>query len=226
MLEQTCVLFFTRTPHQESKYKQLFGRKRQNLRAFSLLHQQTKQTLRQSGLTFQEFTETQQRGETFGERLTTGIQALFRQGYQNLIIVGNDCPDLTVDDLLEADAALKSGKQVVGADHKGGAYLIGLRKSVFDPTGFQALPWQRSQLIAALSDYLQATTSLFTLSIKRDLNSHQQIVNWLSGSHQSSLLASLRGLLSPTWIFTFDLINLQPSRPDQTITFRGPPQLT
>jgi glycosyltransferase A (GT-A) superfamily protein (DUF2064 family) len=70
-----------------------------------------------------------QRGEDFGEKLCRSIQQVFELGYERLLILGNDCPHLDTPLLSQAKEKFKSASIVLGPDHKGGVYLIGVTRN-------------------------------------------------------------------------------------------------
>lgn len=99
-----------------------------------------------------------QRGETFGERITNGAADAFQLGYQNVVIVGNDCPDISPNDVSRAVDLLKGGASYVGGPTKdGGAFLVGLRHDS-NSNLFRELPWQTSHLFSELTSLPNAQT--------------------------------------------------------------------
>ncbi|CAN0575163.1 unnamed protein product, partial [Ectocarpus sp. 12 AP-2014] len=57
----------------------------------------TKETLRKVKRTKQPYfhiSEKEQTGNSFGERFTNAIQTVFDKGYEHIITVGNDTPQL------------------------------------------------------------------------------------------------------------------------------------
>ena len=73
-----------------------------------------------------------QRDGSFGERITGAAADAFTLGYDNVLIVGNDCLDIAADDIVEARRALEEGASYVAAPtYDGGAFLVGLRSLVF-----------------------------------------------------------------------------------------------
>jgi hypothetical protein len=104
-----------------------------------------------------------QRGGTFGERISNAFADAFALGYRDAVIVGNDCPTLAPADIIEAFATLGSGASVVAAPSRdGGSYLIAARAGRLDLEEFQQLPWQTSDLFAALVS-LPAASALLIL---------------------------------------------------------------
>ena len=59
-------------------------------------------TIRKTKLTYFISNETNQVGTTFGEKITHYIQEIFTKGYQNVIVVGNDCIEIKAKHLLNA----------------------------------------------------------------------------------------------------------------------------
>jgi len=63
-----------------------------------------------------------------------------------VVLIGSDCPALTVDHLLEADRALRAGHDAVFAPAEDGGYgLIALRQCAREL--FTDLPWSEATLM-------------------------------------------------------------------------------
>ena len=71
-----------------------------------------------------------QRGDTLGQRLAHLFEDTFRLGYESVLIVGSDLPDLPLASLTAARAAVASGvdRVVLGPATDGGYYLVGLNR--------------------------------------------------------------------------------------------------
>ena len=128
----------------------------------------------------------------FGHQLQVAITATLSLGYQRVIVIGNDCPDLRVSDLRAATTELMQGTLPVGYDQRGGVFLFGVDKrflsigSINTTTSFEALPWQSSQLGTALTSYLnQAFGTVVCLSaVRADWNERADVQggDWLRGA--------------------------------------------
>ena len=116
------------------------------------------------------FHEENQQGATFGERLANAFEDLFQRGFQNVIAVGNDSPQLQQTNWTKITAELKAGHSVLGPNHRGGTYLIGLSRHHFQKETFARLPWQTAQLWHSLSRHLAQNSELAVLPVMRDLN--------------------------------------------------------
>jgi rSAM/selenodomain-associated transferase 1 len=85
-----------------------------------------------------------QRGNTLGERLKNGFAHAFASGCRNAIALASDVPDVPVEVLHEACAALGKSEVVIGPSPDGGYYLLGFRRSTFTPEAFDDIPWGQS----------------------------------------------------------------------------------
>lgn len=166
-LQETAVLIFANSAEADARHKISISKPE----LFHELTEHTLQVVKQSGLPFFHISEKEQLGNTFGERFSNAIQNIYDRGYENIITLGNDSPELKVYHLVEADRQLKLGKTVLGPTIDGGFYLMGLHCSNFDSTIFQKLPWQRVGLFRKISQlFSEDNSTLFTLPILRDID--------------------------------------------------------
>jgi uncharacterized protein len=86
-----------------------------------------------------------QTGENLGERMRIAFERLFAKGYNNIVIIGTDCPELKLNDLNEAFVALSQADMVIGPAKDGGYYLLGM--SSFIPEIFNDIPWSTSKVL-------------------------------------------------------------------------------
>ena len=142
----TAVLVFANSSKEELEHKAIA--KGHGL--FDTLTKHTLETVRKTGLPYFHFTEKQQIGDSFGERFINAIQAVFDQGYETIITLGNDTPRLKKHHINEAKEQLRLQKTVLGPSLDGGFYLMGLHRSQFKSDAFRQLPWQTSGLLKAI----------------------------------------------------------------------------
>ncbi|UJH69027.1 DUF2064 domain-containing protein [Allomuricauda sp. SCSIO 65647] len=140
--QKTAVLVFANSAKEEVKHKPIRG-------GAILFDELTKHTLgevKKTKLPFFHFTEQDQTGATFGQRFSNAIQHLFNLGFEQLITVGNDSPQLRARHILEAHAQIKLGKNVLGPSNDGGFYLMALHHRSFDKKTFGELSWQTRKI--------------------------------------------------------------------------------
>lgn len=155
-----------------------------------------KKAIAASGIPMIELGHGLQSGDSFGERMCEGLKMLFAQGFDQLIVIGNDCPGLETADLLSAQGKLCEGQSVIGYDQNGGAYLFGFCKEDFDERAFENLPWRSQQLGKALYKLLATYRSVVELESKEDVDTLKDLLWILLSLKVSQLLLLLRKLFS------------------------------
>jgi len=69
-----------------------------------------------------------QAGSDLGERMKNAFAATFQKGYDKIVIIGTDCPDLNAGIIMNAFAYLNSHDVVIGPAEDGGYYLLGMKQ--------------------------------------------------------------------------------------------------
>ena len=95
----------------------------------------------------------QQQGKNLGERMANALQEALTN-YQQVVVIGTDCPELTTDYLSDALLQLKQGAMaVIGPASDGGYVLLGLRR--FLPLLFTDINWGSDQVLFETRQKLQ-----------------------------------------------------------------------
>lgn len=137
-----------------------------------------------------------QRGRDLGRRL---IHAARRAGGKGaVLIVGSDLPDLSVEILHQAAAALRQADVVLGPTHDGGYYLVGLRQ--FHPGIFRDIPWSSPKTLrVTLARAKNLGLRVHLLPKKRDIDTPADYRWWwrtkdrrgIMARHENSAASSL-----------------------------------
>jgi len=69
-----------------------------------------------------------QDGNDLGIRMHNAFQQAFSTGYEKVVIIGSDLPDLTSEHINQAFQKLNSNDVVMGPAEDGGYYLLGMKK--------------------------------------------------------------------------------------------------
>ncbi len=69
-----------------------------------------------------------QQGTDLGERMEFAFKNIFAEHYENVIIVGSDCFELTSEIIDNAFSLLEKNDIVIGPAKDGGYYLLGMKK--------------------------------------------------------------------------------------------------
>lgn len=218
---QTAILLFSRSLDAEFRAKS-FGLTKDRFRQFyTALLKKTRKTLDDVNAPVFEFNSHKQVGNAFGERLVNAIENIQKQGFNHVIVIGNDAPGLNPRILHKAIQQVENGQSVLGRDNRGGCYLMGFDLNKIELKRFIDIDWHSHQVFDQVNSLLHADTSLPQLV---DLNSQDDIKNAL-------LLKT-----SPRW-YLIDLLQLvfnslfRPLIPRQTLQeisqavpdYRGPP---
>jgi rSAM/selenodomain-associated transferase 1 len=81
-----------------------------------------------------EFEKKLQRGKNLGARMLHAFKNGFNEDYDNIVIIGSDCPDVNPVLLEQAFIELRKHDLVIGPSADGGYYLLGmntLREELF-----------------------------------------------------------------------------------------------
>lgn len=81
----------------------------------------------------------EQKGASLGEKLSKAVIEAFTEGFKKTVIIGTDCPSLTIEHINKAFLLLDSSELVLGPAVDGGYYLIGL--SSYHQELFQNISW-------------------------------------------------------------------------------------
>ncbi len=116
-----------------------------------------------------------QEGGNLGDRMKRAFGKLFSKGYQEIIIVGSDCYELTTAMLNDAYRALSLADLVIGPASDGGYYLLGMKE--FVPALFDNKNWSSETVymdtVKQASQLNCTVASLITLNdvdIESDIN--------------------------------------------------------
>lgn len=115
-----------------------------------------------------------QQGDDLGARMHHALSAALT-GYQHAILIGCDCPSLTVNDLQQALSALQQGMDVVIAPTEDGGYaLIGL--STPQAALFENMQWSHDQVMNITRlKVKKAFLQLYELALQWDVDT---VVDW------------------------------------------------
>jgi len=122
----------------------------------------------------------QTRGD-LGHRMSHALESASRFS-QSLVLIGADCPALSVGDLEEAFALLGQGTDVVlGPAEDGGYYLIGMRGLY--PFVFHDVPWSTSTVLELTKTRLSSQQVKWQcLALHRDLDTPDDYRAWQESS--------------------------------------------
>ena len=116
-----------------------------------------------------------QQGVDLGERMQNAFKKGFEDGYERIVLIGSDLPDITANHINKGLEALKQNDVTFGPAEDGGYYLIGLSKMhnfVFDNK-----PWSEQHLLEeTLSELKKNSITFTTLEILNDIDTFEDLI--------------------------------------------------
>lgn len=85
-----------------------------------------------------------QEGKDLGERMSNAFEIGLRQ-YSKVVLIGTDCPYITLDELTTAFQSLDFNDLVIGPCYDGGYYLIGMNR--IHAHLFKDMPWSTNEVL-------------------------------------------------------------------------------
>ncbi len=110
-------------------------------------------------------------GNDLGERIKNGFIKGFNLGFNHLIVIGSDSPDLSKNIIEEAFQNLNEYDAVIGPCLDGGYYLIGFTNNTFSPKFFSGIHWSTYTVLKMTLKLLeQENLGTHILPIWRDVD--------------------------------------------------------
>lgn len=187
---KTVLFVFSLSAAIEAERKPLFGSHKKNASRnfFKLLNQKTLNLAKKCNVDVVWLDETQQQGNSFGERYLNAYKSFFDQGYDKVISIGNDTPNLTVNHIQKAINALDRRKMVFGPSKDGGVYLLGYRKSAFNEKAFINFSWLTSNLTEEIKTFACKENLLFSsLEVLQDIDSRYSALEYAYSNLHSEI---------------------------------------
>jgi uncharacterized protein len=138
-----------------------------------------------------EVAQMPQRGGDLGERMTSAFFDLFLEGFQKVVLIGSDTPDLPGDFISEAFDALTEYDAVIGPACDGGYYLIGFRRTGFKEEIFTHISWSTSDTFSKqLRRFQETNIQVYILPSWRDADTLTDLKNLAAVSGMTSFADS------------------------------------
>lgn len=132
-----------------------------------------------------------QEGADLGERMKNAFGRCFADGFDAVVLIGSDIPDLPAEALEEAFAALDRHGAVIGPTADGGYCLIGFRRDAFVPGVFDGVPWStRRTLDVTLEKFRRAKTAVRRLPTRRDVDTPEDLLDLMNRHRQTPFARS------------------------------------
>lgn len=139
------------------------------------------------------FTFLPHSGKCFATKFPQALETTLKDGYDQAVIVGNDCLDLTAEMLTTAFQALDERDISLGPARDGGFYLLGLKQ--FDEQLFENIQWCSDAVFAQVNvNFRRLKKSVALLPSLKDIDNSRDLHRWLCEA-QNGLNALLANTL-------------------------------
>jgi rSAM/selenodomain-associated transferase 1 len=116
-----------------------------------------------------------QEGIDLGERMKNAFKKGFEDGYNRIVLIGSDLPDITASHINKGLEALKENDMVFGPAEDGGYYLIGLSK--MNNLAFENKPWSQTHLLEeTLQELNEKHITFTTLETLNDIDTYEDLI--------------------------------------------------
>lgn len=119
----------------------------------------------------QEHSYITQLGRDLGERMENAFKDTFVEGFNEVLVIGSDIPDITPLLINKAFEAFKNHDAVIGPCVDGGYYLIGFTKKTFLPDIFKGIQWSTERVFKnTIGVFSKKNYKVYVLPKLRDID--------------------------------------------------------
>ncbi|KAA5828063.1 glycosyltransferase [Algibacter amylolyticus] len=116
-----------------------------------------------------------QEGADLGERMKNAFIKGFQDGYNRIVLIGSDLPDITANHINKGLEALTLHDVVFGPAEDGGYYLVGLSKA--HNFIFNNKPWSQTHLLQeTLNEIKEKQVTFTTLDTLNDIDNFEDLI--------------------------------------------------
>jgi rSAM/selenodomain-associated transferase 1 len=123
-----------------------------------------------------------QTGTGLGERMENAFTQVFSEGFEKVLIIGSDIPNLPRSIIANALESLSTRDAVIGPSFDGGYYLIGFRHNTFSPAVFDHIEWGTDTVLFQTLKRFDKTHIVQIMPLWRDIDNLLDIKGLLERS--------------------------------------------
>jgi glycosyltransferase A (GT-A) superfamily protein (DUF2064 family) len=177
-INKIALLVFVRDAKEEARVKPIFkGDDLRNKQLYTYLNKRIISVADKSNLDYFVVSTKDQVGVEFADRFKNAFKSVFELGYDAVISVGNDSPQLNVQTIKEVQDCFSNHDVVIGRTNNKGAYTVGLTKYAFSKCDFDAVNWSSNNVVLSIKQRSIAQGSSYTEleDIFHEINCHDDL---------------------------------------------------
>ena len=120
-----------------------------------------------------------QKGDTLGEKMFKAFEQQFEKGYEKIVLIGSDTPQLPANYIRQSFDALDTNDIVLGPSADGGYYLIALKKEMLHKKLFDNVTWS-SSLVLEQTLHKVHDKKVHLLSVLNDIDTLEDLKQFYS----------------------------------------------
>lgn len=134
-------------------------------------------------------------GSGLGEKMKCAFRELFDDGYEQLVLIGSDIPEISASIVEEAFTALSANKAVIGPTKDGGYYLIGFNTDNFSPEIFDDISWSTERVFAqTMAVFERLRRTVYLLPLLRDIDEFSDLIDFFDTAADDTAVNTRRYL--------------------------------
>jgi uncharacterized protein len=123
------------------------------------------------------FKKLTQKGKDLGQRMNNAFEAIFELNYQNIAIIGTDCPGISAGIIEQAFEALENHAIAIGPAQDGGYYLLAMKEGFREI--FEGIEWSTDTVFASTIQICeQHKKSVKVLVELNDVDEEKDLADW------------------------------------------------
>ena len=125
-----------------------------------------------------------QEGKDLGQKMKNAFLYGFEKGYDKVVLIGSDTPQLKKDDLITSFEYLNLFDSVFGPAIDGGYYLVGFNKESFEHKCFEGIEWSTCKVLTQSLDRLKSL-HVKLLQKKNDIDTIEDLKDFYTQNHST-----------------------------------------
>lgn len=220
---RTAILYFAYRPDVEAVRKPIFSDHgaKVNAHFYHSLQEELFGRLTPLGVPLIHIDDQQQRGEGFGERFCNAVEDVLAKGYDRLMILGNDAPEIKTEKYQHIIEALDNGESCLIPTESGGTGVIAIQAKDYDRQKWMDVSWQSNAVYFQLYDAIEGCTAMDPV---HELNDLSDVFAYLEVHRGKDVIAFLiESILNPLQNYVPLMATEKERQVIRRRNLRGPP---
>lgn len=124
-----------------------------------------------------------QKGDDIGLKMSDAFDRAFIQGFEQVLLMGTDIPDLPGEFIEKGFNALNTNDAVIGPSTDGGYYIIGFNRNTFLSQAFENIEWSTEKVFQeTVNIFVKNENDLYILPEWRDIDIFEDLIEFMKSN--------------------------------------------